>query len=196
MDILPISSVKFHRINREAVVVKSLKIFEKFPSRNGCIEYLEKIRWEGHPKCPYCGSDHNVRMQDRHHCYTCHTSFSVTVGTLFHRTHLPLQTWFLALRLMLKEKKGISALQLSRDLGVNKNTAWRIHGKIRYAMTQVAQRTMLTRIVEMDETNLTDIQDEESEDPIHPAVIPVVVEPTKPLKPGAAEHQGNASVRR
>ena len=152
-DILYWSSVRSHCMDLGGVVVKSLEIFEKFPTRKDCIEYLEKIRWVGDPMCPYCGSDHNVPTQDRHHCYTCRTSFSVTVGTIFHRTHLPLQTWFLALRLMLKDKKGISALQLSRDLRINKNTAWRIHMKIRKAMTHPAQRSLLTCIVEMDETN-------------------------------------------
>jgi len=73
------------------------------------------------------------------------------VGTIFHHTHLPLQKWFLAVMLMLNAKKGLSALQLSRDLNVNKNTAWRIAMQIRKAMTQAEQRGLLTGIVEMDE---------------------------------------------
>ena len=129
-----------------------LEVFEKFPTQKDCIEYLEKVRWEGDPKCPYCASDHTIPMQGRHHCYTCKTSFSVTVGTIFHHTHLSLQKWFLALSLMLNAKKGISALQLSRDLKVNKNTAWRINMQIRKAMTQADQRKLLTGVVEMDET--------------------------------------------
>ena len=76
----------------------------------------------------------------------------MTVGTIFHRTHLPLQKWFLAIMLMLNARKGLSALQLSRDLDVNKNTAWRISMQIRKAMTQAEHRHMLTGIVEMDET--------------------------------------------
>ena len=65
---------------------------------------------------------------------------------------MPLQKWFLAVMLMLNAKKGLSALQLSRDLDVNKNTAWRISMQIRKAMTQAEQRGLLTGIVEMDET--------------------------------------------
>ena len=65
---------------------------------------------------------------------------------------MPLQKWFLAVMLMLNAKKGLSALQLSRDLSVNKNTAWRITMQIRKAMTQAEQRNLLTGIVEMDET--------------------------------------------
>ena len=89
--------------------------------------------------CPYCKSENTTRRTDntlRHRCYECCVSFSVTVGTIFHHTHLPLQKWFLAIMLMLNAKKGLSALQLSRDLDVNKNTAWRIAMQIRKAMTQ------------------------------------------------------------
>ena len=134
-----------------------IQIFERFPTQEACIEHLEKARWDGEPHCPYCGSIKTVKGTDkrrphRHYCYDCKTGFSVTVGTIFHHTHLPLQKWFLAVTLMLNAKKGLSALQLSRDLQVNKNTAWRITMKIREAMTQAAHRDLLTGVVEMDET--------------------------------------------
>lgn len=134
------------------VVVNLQRIFEKFPTRKDCIEHLEKVRWNGDPRCPYCRSDHNVPMQDRHYCHNCKTSFRVTVGTLFHRTHLPLQTWFLAIALMLKARRRITALQLSRELEVNKNTACRIHRKIRQAMARSDQRLLLIGVVGMDAT--------------------------------------------
>ena len=129
-----------------------IQVFEKFPTQKDCITYLEQVRWKGTPACPYCSSTHTTINEHRHHCYACKTSFSVTVGTIFHHTHLHLQKWFLALTLILNAKKGYSALQLSRDLKVNKNTAWRIAMQIRKAMTQYDQRIMLTGIVEMDET--------------------------------------------
>ena len=126
-------------------------IFEQFPAQKDCLDHLEKARWGDTPLCPYCKSDQTARLQHRHRCYACKTSFSVTVGTIFHHTHLPLQKWFLAIMLMMNAKKGLSALQLSRDLHVNKNTAWRIAMQIRKAMTQAEQRNLLTGIVEMDE---------------------------------------------
>ena len=129
-----------------------LEIFERFPTQKDCITHLEQARWRGEPICPYCGSLHTAPSQHRHRCYDCKTSFSVTVGTIFHHTHMPLQKWFLAVMLMLNAKKGLSALQLSRDLKVNKNTAWRISMQIRKAMKQAGQRSLLTGIVEMDET--------------------------------------------
>ncbi len=129
-----------------------IQIFERFPTQQDCIVHLEKARWGDKPLCPYCGSDNTAPHRHRHCCNPCGTSFSVTVGTIFHHTHLPLQKWFLAIMLMLNAKKGLSALQLSRDISVNKNTAWRITMQIRKAMTQGEQRDMLTGIVEMDET--------------------------------------------
>ena len=127
-----------------------VQVFEQFPTQEDCIAHLEQVRWEGEPVCPYCGSANTARNQHRHRCYNCKTSFSVTVGTIFHHTHLLLQKWFLAIMLMLNAKKGLSALQLSRDLDVNKNTAWRVAMQIRKAMTQAEQRSLLTGIVEMD----------------------------------------------
>ncbi len=129
-----------------------IQVFQRFPTQEDCIEHLEKARWDGVPICPYCGSVNTARNQHRHRCYDCKTSFSVTVDTIFHHTHMPLQKWFLAITLILNAKKGLSALQLSRDLEVNKNTAWRIAMQIRKAMTQAQHRNLLTGIVEMDET--------------------------------------------
>ena len=129
-----------------------IQIFQQFPTQKDCIAHLERARWGETPKCPYCQSERTTRNAGRHYCYNCKTSFSVTVGTIFHRTHLPLQKWFLAIALMLNAKKGISALQLSRDIEVNKNTGWRINMQIRKAMTQRDQRDLLTGVVEMDET--------------------------------------------
>ena len=129
-----------------------IQIIEQFPTQQSCIEHLEQARWGGKPACPYCGSLNTGPNQNRHRCHDCKTSFSVTVGTIFHRTRLPLQKWFLAITLILNAKKGLSALQLSRDLKVNKNTAWRIAMQIRKAMTQKGQRDLLTGVVEMDET--------------------------------------------
>lgn len=129
-----------------------IQIFQRFPTQESCIEHLEKARWGGVPKCPYCASENTHPNDGRHYCYNCKTSFSVTVGTIFHRTHLPLQKWFLAISLILNAKKGISALQLSRDLEVNKNTAWRVSMQIRKAMSQMENRELLSGIIEMDET--------------------------------------------
>lgn len=126
-------------------------IYKKFPTEADCISHIERVRWNGKPVCPYCKSTRTTPMpsESRHHCNSCNTTFSVTVDTIFHHTHLPLQKWFLAVSLVLNAKKGISARQLARDLEVNKNTAWYMGMRIRNAMFE--QGELLSGIVEMDE---------------------------------------------
>ena len=86
---------------------------------------LEQLHWGGIPTCPYCGSTEStlLKREARHHCNACFTSYSVTVGTLFHQTHVDLHKWFQALKLVLDKQKTISVRQLSEEIGVNKNTA-------------------------------------------------------------------------
>lgn len=129
-----------------------VEIYKKFPTQKDCIAHIEKVRWNDKPTCPYCHSTNTTRFKNsfRHHCNNCNTSFSVTVGTIFHHTHIDLQKWFLAISLILNAKKGISSRQLSRDIEVNKNTAWRMQMQIRKAMIEYGN--LLRGIVEMDET--------------------------------------------
>lgn len=129
-----------------------VSIFEQFPTQEDCIKHLEKVRWGDNPACPYCYSDRVTTIKDetRHHCNNCNASFSVTVGTIFHNTKLPLQKWFLAISIILNAKKGISARQIGRDLKVTKDTAWRIAMQIRKAMRESGD--LLEGIVEVDET--------------------------------------------
>lgn len=129
-----------------------IEIYRKFPTEKDCIAHLETVRWNGKPVCPYCKASRSTAMpsESRHHCNNCNTTFSVTVGTIFHHTHLPLQKWLLAVSLVLNAKKGISSRQLARDIEVNKNTAWSMQMRIRNAM--VDQGPLMTGIIEMDET--------------------------------------------
>ena len=131
-----------------------VSIYERFPTEDSCLAHIEQVRWKGRVACPYCTSDRVTRAKSgkRHHCNACNTSFSVTVNTIFHHTHLPLQKWFLALSLILNARKGISARQLARDLGVNRNTAWYLGMRIRRAMIDSTERELLTGIIETDET--------------------------------------------
>jgi len=127
------------------------QLHKRFPTQESCLAHIETVRWKGEPVCPYCGAlDPTPAPRElRHHCNACNTSFSATVGTVFHRTHVALRKWFLAVSLILEAKEGISARQLGRDLEVNKNTAWRIALQIRRAMAS-GQRELLESIVEAD----------------------------------------------
>lgn len=133
-----------------------IEVFKRFPTQESCLAHLEQVRWQNKPKCPYCGSDKQtpLKKEHRYHCNKCNVSYSVTVQTIFHKTHLPIQKWFLAVSLILNAKKGVSARQLARDLQVNRNTAWRIAMQIREAMCGPDQRKLLQGLVEMDEVYL------------------------------------------
>lgn len=129
-----------------------IQIYKQFPKEIDCIKHLEKVRWNRKPTCPYCKSTNQTPLKEepRYHCNKCNTSYSVTVGTIFHKTHIDLQKWFLAISLMLNAHKGISSRQLMRDIEVNKNTAWYMAMRIRRAM--VEQGELLQSLVECDET--------------------------------------------
>lgn len=129
-----------------------IQIYKQFPDQESCINHLETVRWNNNAKCPYCNSTNAtpVPKELRYHCNNCNTSFSVTVGTIFHKTKLDLQKWFLAVSLVLNAKKGISSRQLARDIEVTKDTAWYMQMRIRRAMNEYGE--LLKGIIEADET--------------------------------------------
>ncbi len=123
------------------------------PSDQDCLAFLETSRWNGKPICPYCDSDRTtaVPKERRYRCNSCNTAFSATVGTVFHRTRLPLQKWFAAISLILDAKKPISARHLAQRIGINRNTAWHLSTRIRLALLEPSQRDLLLDIADMNE---------------------------------------------
>lgn len=135
------------------------ELFQSFQTQDQAIDHLEKVRWAGKPICPYCKSDDvgthasPDRKGHRWQCHSCARAFSVTVGTLFHGTHIPLRDWYLLLALMLNAKKSASAYQISRDLGIRRATVWSMMHRVRTAMAgDPAQEKLLYGVVEADET--------------------------------------------
>lgn len=113
-------------------------------------EHFEAIRWPNGPYCPHCGETERVyRLNGKSHrpgllhCNSCNEAFTVTVGTVMERSHVPLNKWALAFRLMCSSKKGISAHQLHRTLDVTYKTAWFMAHRIREAMRQQAPEGQL-----------------------------------------------------
>jgi transposase-like protein len=90
-----------------------------------CLVYLEKIRWHDTPTCPYCDSTKASKYKNEHRyrCNACFTSYSVTVGTLFHKTHVDLRKWFRAILLLCKLNPDISIRKLALELKVSRATA-------------------------------------------------------------------------
>ena len=131
-----------------------IQVFKRFPDHESCLEHLERARWHGKPGCPFCGSLGVARKADgdrvgRWNCYDCHSSFNVLSGTIFQKTKVDLQKWFLAISLVLNAKKSLSSHQLARDLDLNQKTAWYLLMRIRREM--VDNSGMLYGIVEVDE---------------------------------------------
>ena len=106
--------------------------YAALPTRSDCIRRLEEILWRGVPSCSYCKSPRVsvLRGEDRYHCNSCRTSFSVTVGTVFHRTRLDLQRWFAAIVLLIESNGDISGRGLARSLGLSKDTGCSLRLKI------------------------------------------------------------------
>jgi len=122
-------------------------------------EHIEKLLWPNGPSCRHCGSINVYRMQGASvrrgllRCRDCEQQFTVTVGTIFEDTHLPLSVWVNAIHMMASAKKGVSALQLQRQLGIGSyRTAWHLGHRIRLAMKCEPQSGFLKGSVQVDET--------------------------------------------
>jgi transposase-like protein len=131
-----------------------LEIFYAFQTQEQAVEYLERVRWSGHPICPYCQSEKvcrhvsGDRKGQRWQCQECTRAFAVTVGTIFHRTHVPLRQWYLLLALMLDGSTPASAHGISRDLGMRRPTVANMMRRVRAAMaSDDDQASLLSQIV-------------------------------------------------
>jgi len=133
------------------------RLIAQYATDDRCRAVLEKLRWPNGPRCPRCPSNvlPDITPMDTraglHRCRKCQYQFSVTVGTIFNDSHLPLTKWFMATYLMVEAKKGVSANQLKRTLDVSYKTAWYLCHRIRAAMREASPR-QLDGIVEVDET--------------------------------------------
>ncbi len=128
------------------------EVFERYGNDDNCREYLEGLRWPDGIRCPECKSEKISRVYDRKvfDCDSCRYQFSVLAGTMFHDTHLPLHKWFAVTYLLCESRKGMSANQIKRMMGVSYKTAWYLCHRIRAAMKEAEHK--LTGTVEIDET--------------------------------------------
>lgn len=127
------------------------QLIERYGSETKCREYLEGLRWPEDVSCPRCQSQKISQIVKRFQfdCDSCRYQFSVTAGTMFADSHLPLWKWFLATYLICESKKGMSANQIKRTLGISYKTAWYLCHRIRAAMKEAEHK--LTGVVEIDE---------------------------------------------
>lgn len=111
---------------------------EKYGTDKKCYEELLALRWPNGFECPNCGYDNGCLLEKRglYECYRCGHQTSLTAGTIFHSTKLPLSTWFTGIYLVTQSKNGISAMSLSRQLGIGYNAAWRMKHKLMQVMLE------------------------------------------------------------
>jgi transposase-like protein len=132
----------------------------RFTNADAAREHLEALHWPNGPICPHCGSDDATRLEGKKHraglvqCNACREQFTVTVGTVFERSKVPLHKWLLCNHLLCASKKGMSAHEIHRLLGVTYKTAWFMCHRIRAAMTPMNPGPLggPDKVVEADET--------------------------------------------
>lgn len=130
-----------------------MKLMEAFDTESECRTYLEELRWPKGISCPRCKGKtiSRIAKRDQFDCDSCRYQFSVMSGTIFHDSHLPLPKWFVTTYLICESRKGMSANQIKRVIGVSYKTAWYLCHRIRAAMKD-AEGCKLTGTVEIDET--------------------------------------------
>lgn len=132
----------------------SLSAFlEKYGTEEACQKALYKLRWPDGFRCPECGHHSHCQLKSRPliQCNRCHHQTSLTARTLFDGSNLPLRTWFLAIFLLTQSKSGLSAMALSRHLGVAYNTAWLLKQKLMQAMRERDDEKLLSGAVQVDD---------------------------------------------
>ena len=142
-----------------------IALAQHFSNEDKAREFLEKLRWPDGPVCPHCGElDNAYRLEPKPSkkgkhvrkgvwkCAGCRVQFTVTVGTIFEDSHIPLSKWLLAYHLLCASKKGMSAHQLHRMLKVTYRSAWFMAHRIRYTMAQEPLSSKLSGVIEVDET--------------------------------------------
>ena len=138
---------------RIADTLSVTQLFRLFPDEDACYAWLEAACWQGTPICPHCGGIENIVADKRERHYRhkdCRKRFTATTGTCMHATKRPLQDWLYTIYSVVTARKGVSAMQLSKELGVQYRTAWHMLHRVREACSRGDFK--LSNVVEVDET--------------------------------------------
>lgn len=131
--------------------ISTLQLFEMFPDQETARLYLESRLWPQGATCPTCSNRDRIttRKGGYYRCNQCKLDFTVRTATIFERSHVPLHKWIYAMYLLVTSRKGISSMQLAKEIGVTQKTAWFILGRLREACGN--DPTVLLGIIEVDE---------------------------------------------
>lgn len=125
----------------------------KFNSEDACREHLFKMRWPDGFRCPKCSNEtyYVISTRNRYECTSCHYQASVTVGTVMEKTHIKLEKWFWAIYFVGRDKRGCSAMMLSKELEISYKAAWFMLHRIRKAMKDRDSKYLLAGVVGLDD---------------------------------------------
>jgi transposase-like protein len=138
--------------------ISTFQLFEMFPDQESARVYLEGRLWPQGPRCPVCGMGDRIttRKGGYYRCNQCKEDFTVRTGTVFERSHVPLHKWVYAMYLLVTARKGISSMQLAKEIGITQKSAWFVLHRLREACGP--KLTKLQGIVEIDETYVGGIE--------------------------------------
>ncbi len=138
--------------NKPAQTLSMYSFMKTFPNEDSAREFIEKQIWNNTPICPKCSSEKVYYRKNRggYRCGDCNKDFTVRTGTIFENSRLPLHKWLYAMYLVVTARKGISSLQLSKELDITQKSAWFLMQRIREACTNNTE--LLSGIIEIDET--------------------------------------------
>ncbi|MGP0092675.1 MAG: IS1595 family transposase [Xanthobacteraceae bacterium] len=133
--------------------ISTFQLFEMFPDQEAARTYLEGRLWPNGPRCPVCGMGERIteRKDGFYRCNQCKEDFTVRTGTIFERSHVPLHKWVYAMYLLVTARKGISSMQLAKEIGITQKSAWFVLHRLREACGGKGL-TKLRGIIEIDET--------------------------------------------
>lgn len=137
----------------DGVTISTFQLFKMFPDEETARLYLEGRRWPNGPICPSCNSSERitVRKNGYYRCNACREDFTIRTGTIFERSHIPLHKWVYGMYLLMTARKGISSLQLSKEIGITQKSAWFMLHRLREACGGKDLKK-LRGIIEVDET--------------------------------------------
>jgi transposase-like protein len=132
--------------------ISTFKLFEIFPDEASARTYLEGRLWPNGVKCPTCKSGERIttRKDGFYRCNACKLDFTVRTGTIFERSHVPLHKWLYAMYLLVTARKGISSMQLAKEIGITQKSAWFVLHRLREACND--DNSKLKGLIEIDET--------------------------------------------
>ncbi len=134
------------------ITISTFQLFKMFPDQETARSYLESRLWPNGVRCPCCGLGDRITIRKNgfYRCNQCKEDFTVRTGTIFERSHVPLHKWIYAMYLLITSRKGISSMQLSKEIGITQKSAWFVLQRLREACG--SDLTTLYGVVEVDET--------------------------------------------